>query len=81
MLPKVENALDKDMSSIDNYGKENKLLLNLKKGKTEVMFFRTAQHPKLNGRSLKIMYNNAVINFVTEYAYLGNLADNHIKNF
>ena len=77
-VTKIENALDKDMSSIDNYGKENKLLLNLKKGKTEVMFFRTAQHPKLHGHSLNIMYNNALINFVTEYAYLGNFADNHM---
>ena len=38
-----ENASNKDMSSIDNYCKVNKLLLNLKKDKTEVMLFGTAQ--------------------------------------
>ena len=42
------------------------------------MLFGTAQHLKLYGCSLNIMYNNAVINFVTEYVYLGNLVDNHM---
>ena len=48
------------------------------------MLFGTAQRLKLHGRSLNIMYNNAVINFVTEYVYLGNLVDNHmtlVSNF
>ena len=66
------------MSPIGNYCKVNELLLNLKKGKTEVMLFGTAQRLKLHGRSLNIMYNNAVINFVTEYVYLGNLVHNHM---
>ena len=55
-VTKIENALNKDMSSIGNYCKVNKLSLNLKKGKTEVMLFRTAQCHKLHGCSLNIMY-------------------------
>ena len=42
-VTKIENALNKDMSSISNYCKVNKFLLNLKKGQTEVMLFETAQ--------------------------------------
>ena len=66
------------MSPIGNYCKVNELLLNLKKGKPEVMLFGTAQRLKLHGHSLNIMYNNALINFGTEYVYLGNLIDNHM---
>ena len=40
--------------------------------------FGTAQRLKLHGRSFNIMYNNAVINFVTEDVYFGNLVDNHM---
>ena len=42
------------------------------------MLFGTAQRLKLHGRSLNIMCNNAVINFVNEYVCLGNLVDNHM---
>ena len=72
------------MSSIGNYCKVNEFLLNLEKGNTESMLFGTAQSLKLHGRSLNIIYNNAVINFVIEYVYLGNLMtlasnfDNHM---
>ena len=77
-ITKIENPLNKDMSSIGNHCKVKELLLNLKKGKTEVMLFGTAQCLKLHGRSLHIVYNSEVINFVTEYVYLGNLVNNHM---
>ena len=42
------------------------------------MLFGTAQCLKLHGCSLHIVYNSEVINFVTEYVYLGNLVNNHM---
>ena len=54
------------------------VLLNLKKDKTVVVLFVTAQRLKLHGCSLNVMYNNAVMNVLTEYVYIGNLANNHM---
>ena len=48
------------------------------------MLFGSAQRLAKYGISLKILYENAPINFVTKYVYLGNLLDNHMslsKNF
>ena len=42
------------------------------------MLFGTAQRLKLYGHSLNIIYNNAVINFVTECVYLDYLVNNHM---
>ena len=75
----IDDALNEDMSLIRDYCYHNELLLNLKKGKTEVMLFGTSQRLRKSGKNLNIAYNNTVINFVTEYVYLGNVIDNHIS--
>lgn len=83
-VQKIEKALNEDMELIGRYCDDNELFLNLKKGKTEVMLFGTAQRLKRHGKDLNIMFNNAPIIFVTEYVYLGNIIDNHMilaKNF
>ncbi len=67
------------MNLIRDYCYHNELLLNLKKGKTEVMLFGTSQRLRKSGKNLNITYNNTVINFVTEYVYLGNVIDNHMS--
>ena len=80
----IQKALNEDMKQIGEYCRENELLLNLKKGKTEVMLFGTAQRLRQRKENLEIVYNNTVLNFVTEYLYLGNILDNHLslaKNF
>ena len=80
----IQKALNEDMEQIGEYCRENELLLNLKKGKTEVMLFGTAQRLRQQKENLEIVYNNTVLNFVTEYLYLGNILDNHLtlaKNF
>ena len=74
----IENVLNKSMEQIGQYCFKNEMLLNLKKGKTEVMLFGTAQRLNRHGKELAIFYNDACINFVTEYVYLGNLLDNHL---
>ena len=72
MLLKVLNS---EMESIGTYCRENELLLNLKKGKTEAMLFGTAKRVKQHVRELKISYNGTSISFVSEYVYLGNVID------
>ena len=74
----VEKVLNSDMNHISRYCTENELLLNLKKGKTEVMLMGTAQRLHRHGRELNISYNDQPINVVEEYVYLGNVIDNHM---
>ena len=78
-IQNIEDTLNMDMKSVGSYCDQNELLLNLKKGKTEVMLFGTSQRLKRHGRELNIVHNNTRINFVTEYVYLGNLLDNHLS--
>ena len=74
----IENALNYDLESIGKYCTENELLLNFKKGKTEVMLLGTAQRMKRYGHQLAIKYNNNIVNPVTQYCYLGNIIDQHL---
>ena len=48
----IEKVLNLEMEYIGKACKENKLLLNLKKGKTEAMLFGTSKRLKLHGREL-----------------------------
>ena len=71
----IEKVLNSEMVSVGTYCRENELVLNLKKGKTEAMLFGTAKRVKQHGRELKISYNGTSISFVSEYVYLGNVID------
>ena len=75
----IENVLNLEMEFVTNYCRVNELLLNLKKGKTEVMLFGTAKRLKQYGRQFNISYNGSPISFVTEYVYLGNVIDNTLS--
>ena len=75
----IEDVLNEDMENFGRYFEQNELLLNLKKGKTEVMLFGTSRRIRLHVSELKILHNNTKINFVSEYVYLGNLMDNHLS--
>ena len=80
----IETALNDDLSSIANFCNENKLLLNFKKGKTEVMLLDTAQRMARYGNKLTIKHNHTIVNSVTQYCYLDNIIDSHLtlsKNF
>ena len=63
------------MESVGTYCRENELMLNLKKGKTEAMLFGTAKRIKQHRRELNISYNGTSISFVSEYVYLRNVID------
>ena len=50
--------------------KENEVIVNLKKGKTETMTFRTAKHFAILNSGLKVKYQHYTVNVTTSYRYL-----------
>ena len=55
----IQKALNEDMEQIGEHCRENELLLNLKKGKTEVMLFGTAQRPRQQKENLETVVKPA----------------------
>ena len=64
-LSDIENELTSDMKAIDQYLRENELIINLNKGKTEVMLIGT--HKKSGNKQLNVSYRNELINETTSY--------------
>ena len=66
----IEETLTAEMTSIGKWLDNNRLIINLKKGKTESMLFGTAK--RLYSQSdLKVSLKENFINFVSGYKYLG----------
>ena len=59
------------MSALASWFSENKLILNLKKGKTEAMIFGTGKRLSMTPTTLNIMYLDNAVNVTTTYKYLG----------
>ena len=72
---KIEKFLNADMKSIQQYCYLNELIVNTKKGKTEVMLFGSSKRLHSVGKKIDIIFNNNLINFVTNYKYLGIIVD------
>eukprot|EP00112_Aurelia_sp_Birch-Aquarium-sp1_P020798 Seg5439.2 transcript_id=Seg5439.2/GoldUCD/mRNA.D3Y31 product="putative RNA-directed DNA polymerase from transposon BS" pseudo=true protein_id=Seg5439.2/GoldUCD/D3Y31 len=73
-ISEVEEALTTDMANIARWLENNRLIINLKKGKTETMLFGTSK--RLHSKNdLKIWMNEHLIHFVSGYKYLGVLLD------
>ena len=75
----IETKLNKDLDKISAYFHLNELVINLKKGKSEVMLFGSSQRLKKDGNLLNVIYEGNKINFVTQYNYLGTIIDNHLN--
>ena len=68
----IERGLNKDINSVHKWLKENELILNLKKGKTESMLFGTGKRLSLlGGKQLKVYVDGKLINSTKSYKYLG----------
>ena len=68
--------LAEDVNVLPDCLEDNQLVINLKKDKTESMFFRTAKRfSKEENLSLSIAIGTRVINFRRSYKYLGFLLD------
>ena len=73
-ISEVEKALTSDMANIAKWLENNRLIINLKKGKTEAMVFGTAK--RLHSiNDIKIWMNEHSIHVVNSYKYLGVILD------
>ena len=66
------------MQNLLSHFRKNELVINLKKGKTETMLFRTTKRLKTAGE-VTVFYNNQRNNFIETYKYLGNIVDHHLN--
>ena len=60
-----------EMTKLEKWMDENELILNVKKGKTEVLVFGTAQRLKGQSDEICVRYKGTRINVTTSYRYLG----------
>ena len=67
----IESRLSADMQSISNWCSNNEVILNLKKGKTELMMFGTAKNLSSQPIALDVKYNNQTVHVTSLYKYLG----------
>ena len=68
----IEKNLLEDIERLSVWFAENELIMNLKKGKSEVMLFGKPQKlSKLKKETLNINYGSSAINVTTEYKYIG----------
>ena len=71
----IENCINSDANSVNSWMKENCMILNPKKGKTEFVMYacRTRKDP------IKVVVDNNVINQPNMYTYLGVILDSHLN--
>ena len=71
----IEMKLTQDLKDVASYFDEKELVINLKKGKTEVMLFGTAKRLSLHNRQLDLKFRGISINNKETYTYLGHILD------
>ena len=68
----IQAVVNNEFFSMTNWLRNNELIINTKRGKTEVTFFGTRKRlRKLNNPPLKIVNNFETINYTKSYKYLG----------
>ena len=71
----IENSLNDDMEHVFEFLTESELILNAKKGKTQVMLFGTSKRLSKLTLNLNICYGAETLNHPNRYKYLGTLLD------
>ena len=72
----IQDNLNKDIDNLLNWVRDNELVINLKKGKTECMLFGTGKRlGMLPENNLVIKIGQTIINFTNSYNYLGTQLD------
>ena len=61
-LPIIEHQLDEDLKNLSRWFEENKLLINLKPGKTELLLFGTSKCIAKIIKNSEVKFNNQYIN-------------------
>ena len=80
---KIQNNLNQDVQNLLSYFRENELVINLKKVKTETMLFGATKCLE-TAWEIDVSYKSQRINFAETYNYLGNIVNHHLnfsKNF
>ena len=67
----IEKVLNAEFSYLSDWLKDNELILNLKKDKTEIMIFGTQKRLSKADRNLNIEYQSIQVNNKQSYKYLG----------
>ena len=67
----IEKVLSQDLCTVSKWLQENELLLNLKKGKTEVMLFVTKKRLNQQEREIERNYQSQPISTTNNYKYVG----------
>ena len=71
-LESIQRHVSEDCHNLSSWFRDNELVLNLKKGKTECMIFGTDKRLNaLYGRQLALTVNGTLINTTSSYKYLG----------
>ena len=71
-LDAIQHNLSEDISSLASWFRDNDLIINLRKGKSEVMLFGTAKRLNgFDGNELNLLVNGSRIDTTTNYKYLG----------
>ena len=76
----MENSLNDDIEHAFEFSTENKLILNAKKGKIEVMLFGTSKRLSKLTVNLNICYSRESLNQTNRYKYLGTLLDSSLND-
>ena len=75
----IERVLSEEMCYLSRYFYQNKLILNLKEGKTKAMVFGTAKRLYMTSKCISIKYNGNIMNNAITYKYLGNQLDRNLN--
>ena len=71
-IEKIEQVLNEELSHITKWLQENELIVNTKKGKTEVMIFGTGRRLKnIADQPIEIKHQETILNQTNTYKYLG----------
>ena len=75
----IEKALSEDLATMSSWLEENEMILNLKKGKTEIMLFGTMARLNRQQISIEVSYRSQTINVAKSYKYLGVMLDQSLN--
>ncbi len=78
-VERIDVMLSYDIDLIAKYLEKNELIMNLEKGKTEVMLFGTAKRLSMQSRELDVRHKGERVKTTTSYKYLGNALDSCLK--
>ena len=75
----IEKALSEDLATMSSWLEENEMILNPKKGKTEIMLFGTMARLNQQQISIEVSYRSQTINVTKSYKYLGVMLDQSLN--